>query len=154
MITPKTSLSPTPTGSAGWVGRLDRIDRGNRVNRINRINRIMAGLGVMTVIAVGLAISPAATNAAHEWSRATGLSEPPPATMAEGPRRSRPETRPVSRPVPSIDRSEPLRVEPVAVQRPADRPALARRVISRLMARARSGLERLAGGVVVTSAAR
>ena len=161
MSTLKISLAPNPAGRTGWFGRA------------------MAGLGVLAIIAAGIAISPAATNAGHEWTRSMQRAAAPVnAAVAERPRadvrrpdrfdapterhpdraterRGRREIRRVVHPVPVVDQGpEPVRIDPVAVDDPTRRDAFARRVVARLIEGAKSGFERLTRGVVVTSAAR
>jgi hypothetical protein len=74
MSTPQISLTPNagPMGPIGWLGRM------------------MAGLGVLVVITAGIAISPAATNAGHDWSHADERAAPEPAALAERPGLDRP----------------------------------------------------------------
>jgi len=161
MSTLKTSLTPNPAGRTGWFGRA------------------MAGLGVLAIVATGIAISPAATNAGHEWTLSMQkAAAPADAAVAERPRpeahrperfdataesaadrdterRGRREIHRVVHPVPVIDqRLESVRIDPVAVDDANRRETLARRVVARLIEGAKSGFERLARGVVVTSAAR
>jgi hypothetical protein len=111
-----------------------------------------------------MAISPAATDAGHDWSRAIESPSRTPAAIADRPSQgwtgtpltppASPRVHRVSHPIPSAAPAEPLRVEPVAASDNLRRPSPARRVVARLLERAKSGVERLSRGVVVTSAAR
>lgn len=165
MSTSKISLASNPVGPIGPAGWFART---------------MTGLGVLAVIVAGIAISPAATNAGHEWTHADSGRAGHAASHADHPRRSpadvatstperrgvrpaaeavvRPATWPpferIAHPLPPVDQAESLRVEPVAAHDSTSRPGFARRVVGSLLQHAKSGLERLSARVVVRTAAR
>jgi hypothetical protein len=138
MSSPKISITPNPAGSTGWFGR------------------VLTGLGVLLVVAAGIAISPAATNAGHGWSGSMRGVQAPPSAAAD---RSEsidagPTMRRVARPMLTPPRPEVPTPESVASveTRRADRPALARRLLSAAVDRTKAELDRLRGVVVTASA--
>jgi hypothetical protein len=138
MSSPKISITPNPAGSTGWFGR------------------VMTGLGVLLVVAAGIAISPAATNAGHGWSGSTRSVQTPTTAATE---RSEsidagPAMRRVARPIVTPPRPEVTTPESVASvdTRRADRPSLARRLLSAAVDRTKAELDRLRGAVVTASA--
>ncbi len=138
MSSSKISITPTPAGQTGWFGR------------------VLTGLGVLLVIAAGIAISPAATNAGHGWSGSPREVQTQPTAA-----RDRSESidtgsvmRRVVRPMPAAPRPDVVAPESVASikTRRVDRPSLARRLLSAAVDRTKAELDRLRGVVVTASA--
>ncbi len=139
MSSPKISITPSPAGSTGWFGR------------------VMTGLGVLLVVAAGIAISPAATNASHGWSessRTVHVAEPTATNDRSDSIDAGPRVRRVSHPVRTPPRAEVAAPAPVAANeaRRTDSPSLARRLITVVVDRTKAELDRLRGVVVTASA--
>jgi hypothetical protein len=139
MSSSKISITPIPAGPTGWFGR------------------VLASVGVLMVIAAGIAISPAARSAGLGWTESTRtipVVQPTAANDRSNSIESGSEVRHVVRPLRSPPRTGLASPEPVGSNdaRRFDRPSLARRLMSAVIDRTKAELDRLRGAIVTASA--